>query len=182
MRVDPQPPTDLVYQGLEFWGFDPSQLGCWSWSSSTLATWWEEPTHWKRPFFRAGPEKDWGQEEKGATQDEMVGWHHWLNRHEFEQTQEIVKDRGAWCAAVHGVARSPTQLSYWTTWLHTPLTLESESESHSVMSDSLRPHGLYSWATRKFKLGVLNSTFQVLKFQVSHNLQSEYSWMLIVWT
>ena len=30
--------------------------------------------------------KDRGQEEKGATEDEMVGWHHQLNGHEFEQT------------------------------------------------------------------------------------------------
>ena len=30
--------------------------------------------------------KDWGQEEKGATENEMVGWHHQLNGHEFEQT------------------------------------------------------------------------------------------------
>ena len=30
--------------------------------------------------------KDWGQEEKGMTEDEMVGWHHWLNGHELEQT------------------------------------------------------------------------------------------------
>ena len=30
--------------------------------------------------------KDWGQEEKGTTEDEMVGWHHRLNGHEFEQT------------------------------------------------------------------------------------------------
>ena len=29
--------------------------------------------------------KDWGQEEKGTTEDEMIGWHHWLNGHEFEQ-------------------------------------------------------------------------------------------------
>ena len=29
--------------------------------------------------------RDWGQEEKGMTEDEMVGWHHWLNGHEFEQ-------------------------------------------------------------------------------------------------
>ena len=28
--------------------------------------------------------KDWGQEEKGMTEDQTVGWHHWLNRHEFE--------------------------------------------------------------------------------------------------
>ena len=34
---------------------------------------------WKDPD--AG--KDWGQEEKGPTEDEMVGWHHWLNGHEF---------------------------------------------------------------------------------------------------
>ena len=30
--------------------------------------------------------KDWGQEEKGVTEDKMVGWHHWLNGHEFQQT------------------------------------------------------------------------------------------------
>ena len=30
--------------------------------------------------------KHWGQEEKKATEDEMVGWHHWLNGHESEQT------------------------------------------------------------------------------------------------
>ena len=45
----------------------------------------------------------------------MVGWLQWLNRHEFEQTQEIVKDREAWHAAVHWVAKSGTQLSNWTT-------------------------------------------------------------------
>ena len=30
--------------------------------------------------------KDWGQEKKGVTEDELVGWHHWLNGYEFEQT------------------------------------------------------------------------------------------------
>ena len=29
--------------------------------------------------------KDWGQEERGASEDEMIGWHHWLNGHEFDQ-------------------------------------------------------------------------------------------------
>ena len=32
--------------------------------------------------------KDWGQEEKGVTEDELSGWHYWLNGHEFEQTPE----------------------------------------------------------------------------------------------
>ena len=31
--------------------------------------------------------KGWGLEEKGTTEDEMAGWHHWLDGHEFEQTQ-----------------------------------------------------------------------------------------------
>ena len=30
--------------------------------------------------------ENWGQEEKGVTEDEMTGWHHWLREHEFEQT------------------------------------------------------------------------------------------------
>ena len=38
----------------------------------------------------------------------MVGWHHQLNGHEFEQFQEIVKDREAWRAVVPGVAKSWT--------------------------------------------------------------------------
>ena len=43
--------------------------------------------------------------------DEMVGWHHRLNGHEFEQALELVLDREAWRAAVHEVAKSQTQLS-----------------------------------------------------------------------
>ena len=45
------------------------------------------------------------------TEDEMVGRHHQLSGHEFEQALEIVKDREAWRAAVHGVANSQTRLS-----------------------------------------------------------------------
>ena len=55
---------------------------CGSWSSNTLVTWYEELTQWKR--HDAG--KDWRQEEKGMTEDETVGWCHWLDGHEFEPT------------------------------------------------------------------------------------------------
>ena len=42
----------------------------------------------KSQLFGKDPDngKDLGQEAKGVTEDEMVGWHHLLNRHEFEQT------------------------------------------------------------------------------------------------
>ena len=45
------------------------------------------PPDAKNWFIRKDPDagEDWGQEEKGATEDEMVGWHHWFNGHEIEQ-------------------------------------------------------------------------------------------------
>ena len=52
-----------------------------------------------------------GKKRNEATEDELVGWHHRLNGHESEQTLEIVKDREAWHAAVHGVAKSQTRFS-----------------------------------------------------------------------
>ena len=42
-------------------------------------------------------------EGRRTTKDELVGWHHQLNGHEFEQVGGLVMDRGAWRAAVHGV-------------------------------------------------------------------------------
>ena len=46
--------------------------------------------------------KDWGQE-KWVTEDEMIGWHHWLNGHELEQTLGDSEAQGSLEAAVHGV-------------------------------------------------------------------------------
>ena len=77
----------------------------------------EAPILWppdgKSSLIREDPdaEKNWSQEEKGTTEDEMVGIHHQVNGHEFEQLWEMVKDRETWCAVVHGVAKSWTWLS-----------------------------------------------------------------------
>ena len=65
---------------------------------------------WKDPD--AG--NDWGQGEKGTTEDEMVGWHHLLNGHGLSGLQELVMYRGAWRAAVYGVTNSWTWLRDWT--------------------------------------------------------------------
>ena len=51
------------------------------------------------------------REEKGTTEDEVVGWHHQLNGHELSKLQKLVMDREAWRAVVHGVAKGQTRLS-----------------------------------------------------------------------
>ena len=46
------------------------------------------------------------QEQKGTTEDEVVGWHHLLDGHEFEQALGVGDGQGSLSAAVHGVSKS----------------------------------------------------------------------------
>ena len=46
------------------------------------------------------------QEEKGMTEDEMAGWHHRLNERESSELRELVMDKEAWRAVIHGVTES----------------------------------------------------------------------------
>ena len=114
--------------------------------------------------------KDWGQVEKETTEDEMVGWHHWFNRHEFEQILSGSRDRGGWCASAHGVEK--TRLSDWTTvtlikhkkkildvWQHgDSLVLQwlglgalTAEGAVSIPGRELRPHKLHSSVDKRKK-------------------------------
>ena len=102
---------------------------CWNRSSNTLSTWCEEPTHWKRPWCleRLKEEKEWGR-----------GWAVWIASPtqwmdmSLNKLWEIAKDRETWCATIHGIARSWTQLSYWTT-----VVLMAMERSEGWISESL---------------------------------------------
>ena len=59
---------------------------------------------WKDPD--AG--KDWGQEEKGTTEDDMAGWHHWLNGREFEQALGVDGQESMACCSPRGHKESDT--------------------------------------------------------------------------
>ena len=66
---------------------------------------------WKDP--EAG--KDWRQEEKGMTEDEMVGWHHWLDGHEFEQAPGVGHEQGGLvCCSPRGCKES--EKTEWLNW------------------------------------------------------------------
>ena len=74
------------------------------------------PSDVKNWLIRKDPDagKDWRREEKGTTEDEMFGWHHWPDEHEFEQAPGI--DNEQWdmaCCSPRG-CKELTPLSNWT--------------------------------------------------------------------
>ena len=88
---------------------------CWRWNSNKSATWCEELTHWKRSWCRERLK----EEEKGTTEDEMVGWHHRLNGHEFEQDPWVGNGQGslACCSPWRRKKSDIIEQPNWTTAL-----------------------------------------------------------------
>ena len=70
--------------------------------------------------------KDWRQEAKGMTEDEIVGWYHRLNGHEFEQALGVSDGQGslAWCSPR---GHKELDMTEWLNWIDSPLKLFRDS-------------------------------------------------------
>ena len=86
--------------------------------------------------------KDWRQEEKGTTEDEMVGCIMDSMDMSLSKLWEMVKDREPWCAADHGVIKSQTRLSNWTT------TTKIWGKDVSFHALSQTPGQFWEWSQR----------------------------------
>ena len=105
---------------------------CWSWNSNTLATSCKELTRWKRPSC-------WEGLGAGGEGNDR-GWDGWMASLTqwacLSKPQELVMDREAWHAAIHGVTKSRTRLSNWTevNW--------TESNTDNIMYNFKSTEGL----------------------------------------
>ena len=114
--------------------------------------------------------KDWRQKEAvvgwggvgwGGPEDDMIGWHQWLNGCEFEQTLGDSEGRGAWSALVHGVVKSWTPFIDWKTtkWIYSLIFWMSWIKLRYFETwDQLRSRGVEWWlpeAGRGYWVGVV---------------------------
>ena len=134
------------------WGkegfFSPSRkaTGCWYWVfigrtdvEAEIPILWPPDVKswpiWKDPD--AG--KDWGQEEKETTEDEMVGWHHRLNGHRFGWTLGVGDGQGGLaCCSSWGCNKSV--MTEWLNWINHKYLCKKKKEK-------IRQHRLYSFST-----------------------------------
>ena len=120
--------------------------------AETLILWPPDVKSW---FIWKDPDagKNWGQEEKGTIEDEMVGWHHWLDGHEFEWTLGVGDGQGGLvCCGSWGCKESDT-----TDRLNcTELTHPHHLLSIPLLSGTTRYSGLFC----TFSAPTLESFFQ----------------------
>ena len=120
----------------------------WSWNSNTLATWCEELTPWKRPWC-------WERLKAGGEGDGR-GWDSWMATNSMDMSLskllEILKDRDAWCAVIHGVTNSPTHLA-----------IEQQQQTHNIL-DNLTLAARITWEQPWLKIRRLEPVDKTLFF------------------
>ena len=117
----------------------------------------EAPIHWspdaKNWHIWKDPDagKDWRQEEKGTTEDEMVGWHHWLGGHEFGQAPGVGDGQGSLtcCSPWACKELDMTEWLNWTELMVFPVVMYG-CESWTVMkAEHWRIDAFEIWCWRR---------------------------------
>ena len=103
---------------------------CQSWNSSTSATSCKELTPGKDPDAGRG----WGQEEKGTTEDEMAGWHHWLDECESEWTPGVGDGQGG-LACCNSWGRKESDTTEQLNWTDLQLQKKKKKWDISILTD-----------------------------------------------
>ena len=95
---------------------------------------------WRDASIRKDPDarKDRRQEEKGMTKDETVGWHHWLNGHEFEQAPGDSEGQGSLVCCSPWGHKIRTWLSNWTAATGTWTSEKRMTVSGSIRDDFIK--------------------------------------------
>ena len=128
----------------------------------------EAPVLWppdvKRRLIGKDPDsgKDWRQEEKGMREDEMVGWHHWLNGHEFEQALGVGdgKESLACCSPWDCKELDATEWLNWNWMYYFILCITSFNTSCKVWTSTIP---FYRWGNRGLsRWGDLHTVMQVI--------------------
>ena len=125
---------------------------CWSWNSNTLATWWEELTHLKRPWYwerlKVGGEGDGRGLDGWMASSTQWTWV-WVN---------LMMDREHWRATVHGISESRRRLRDWTelNWSPNPFILLPGGTPWLLFPAALRV--TESWCIYSFYLWLINTS------------------------
>ena len=107
--------------------------------------------------------REWGQEEKGPTENEMAGWHQQLMDVSLSELRELVMDREARRAVIHGVAKSQTWLSDWTelNWkgltIYLEVFLKKLWYDSKIMDSEVRDTWAQIWAPSLTSCGILGN-------------------------
>ena len=121
------------------------------WCESEIPILW--PPDAKNWLIGKNPDaaKDWRQEEKGTAEDEMVSWHHCLNRHEYKQAPGVFDGQGSLACCMHSWGGKELDMTEWLSWNFLPQKVlgfyfnRSKNHLFLLLCDGLPQNHILLW-------------------------------------